>query len=276
MILGAAAAATADRAEERRQLARTALWPLGVAGATLATAAAALALLAPGVSKRSSTTSAPPFRLSRGSLSGSARGCGTGGSWRSRWGWSAVAGPLVLLWGRAASIWPFSAALRPGEQARLCELLAVLVDARTPLPQALRAAGWTSPDKRLGRDVALTADSVEAGAEASAAAARRRFLPVPLRAALRRADDPDAFAAALRNAAAALRARVESRLGPAGLLAAVVQPALFLGLGGDRAADRHGAVRAAPRPVERPVMRNSLNAAAHVVPLLVSGGVGGV
>ncbi|WP_171185506.1 type II secretion system F family protein, partial [Alienimonas chondri] len=229
-VLSSAAAVAADRAEERRRLSRAILWPLGVAGATLLVAGASLALLAPEFRSFVDDFGSETPWFTEVVL--------TLGEWLGAlWflalplGILAIVLPMVLFGRSVGSIWPFSSALRPGEQARLCEQLAVLIDARVPLPEALRAVGWACPDARVGLDVARTADSIEHGADASSAAARRRYLPVQLRAALRRANDPDSFAEALRFAAATLRARLDARLGPAGMLAAAFQPLLMVGLG---------------------------------------------
>ena len=200
-----------------------------MAGATALVAAVALAFVAPDFRATFDDFGVPLPWLSEIAL--------TLGTWLRDWWFvalpvalAAFTGGMWFLRRRAGDLWPFSAALRPGEQARVCELLAALIDARVPLPEALRAAGWASSDPRLGLDVALTADGVAAGARASAAAARRRHLPVHLRTALRREDDPDALAEALRGAAATLRARVDARLGPTGTVSAALQPVLLLGV----------------------------------------------
>ncbi|QDT15935.1 type II secretion system F family protein [Alienimonas californiensis] len=230
VVLHAAAVATAERAEDRRRLTAAVGWPLALSGTTLLVAAAALALLAPGFESTFGDFGTPLPWLTKTALAA--------GLWL-RAGWF-VALPLAvvaLAAGRWAlprflpNLWPFSTFLRPGEQARACALLATLVDVRTPLPEALRTVGWTIPDPRLGHDVSLTADAVAEGAAASAAAFRRRYLPVEFRTALRRADDPQALAEALRSAAATLRARLDGRLGSAGLIAAALQSVLLVGVG---------------------------------------------
>ncbi|MFH5803604.1 type II secretion system F family protein [Alienimonas sp. DA493] len=229
-VLHVAAAATAERAEDRRRLSAAVAWPLTLSGATLLVAAAALALLAPGFEATFRDFGAPLPWLTQAALS-------VGGWLRAGWFVALPLAVAALAAGRwalpryAPTLWPFSAFLRPGEQARACELLAALVEVRTPLPDALRAVGWTCPDPRVGQDMALTADSVAAGAEAAAAASRRRYLPVEFRTAVRREDDPEALAEALRTAAASLRARLAGRLGPAGLIAAALQTLLLAAVG---------------------------------------------
>ena len=228
-VLTAAASAAADRADERRGLGRALFWPLTIAAATALVGLAALALLAPPFRELYQDFGTPIPWGTEAAL--------TLGEWL-RAGWflalpfaaALLIGPLILLGGWGTTRWPLVVALRPGEQARACELLAVLIDARVPLPEALRAVGWTSPDARLGVDLAAVATAVRRGVPAAAATFGRKWVPAPLRAALRWADDPDALAEGLRSAAAVLRARVRGRLGPAGLLTVVLQPILMLGV----------------------------------------------
>ncbi|MEM9702601.1 MAG: type II secretion system F family protein, partial [Planctomycetota bacterium] len=229
--LSAAAAATAEREEDRRQLAQAVLWPAGVGFVTIAVCAAALAWLGPMFQAIFDDFGTPVPWITEATLA-------VASFLRAGWfvilplGVAGLAAAFGLLGPGIAGLWPFSMFLRTGEQARLCELLAGLIDAHVPLPAALRTVGWASGDLRVAHDVADVADALEEGAPASSAIARRRYLPVQIRTAFRRADDPAAFAEALRGAAASLKARLGGRLGPAGLLAAAFQPLLMIVIGG--------------------------------------------
>ena len=225
-VLTAAAAAAADRAGERRELARGVFWPLALAAATVFTAAAALAWLAPQFRQIYEEFGTPLGWPTRAAL-------GLGEVLADGW-FLAVPVGLGLV---ALPIWigksggrrgPLAAALRPGEQARVCELLAVLVEARTPLPDALQAVAWTTPDDRLGADLADAAEAARLGTPPAAVGYGLKRVPAGLRAALRWGEDPAALAEGLRAAAETLRARGRGRLGPAGLLATAVQPILML------------------------------------------------
>ena len=226
-VLTAAARAAADRNEERRRLARALLWPLALFGATALVAGGALALLAPIFRELFDDFGTPLPGITKVVLSL--------GEWlRAGWfvaaplGVAAIAVPLAVLNRAASTRWPLVGVLRPGEQARACELLAELIDVRVPLPEALRAVGWTTPDARLGADLAEVAEATTRGTPAAAATFGHKWLPPPMRAALRWADDPGALSEGLRGAAETLRARVDRRIGPHGVLAVVVPLVLVL------------------------------------------------
>ena len=225
--LTAAASAEAGRTEDRRRLRWAFGWPLVLAALTAVGAAAAVTFI--------STLAGPVYEEFGVSVPALTQALLTIGGAIAAW-WPALLGLAAAILAGAAYLLmgprpggPFAAPLlRPGEQARWCELLAVLIDARTPLPDALRASAEGVADPRLRRHLALLGDTAEDGVPPADAARMNPRLPPALRAALRWADRPEAFADALRGAAAVLRAAGRDRLAPAGLLGVALQPALVL------------------------------------------------
>lgn len=117
-------------------------------------------------------------------------------------------------------------ALRWAALARFCRLLAMLIDAELPLPQALELAGRGCQDATLGLASRRAAESVESGAALSDALVARRAFSESLGPMLRwgeRGPAP-ALADALRTAGEMFDGRLEAQLG---LLRAVVPPLSF-------------------------------------------------
>lgn len=117
-------------------------------------------------------------------------------------------------------------ALRWAALARFCRLLALLVDAQLPLPQALGLAGGGCQDATLGSASRKAVASIEAGAALSAALLARRAFPESLGPMLRWGErgPESALADALRTAGEMFEARLEAQLG---LVRAVLPPLTF-------------------------------------------------
>lgn len=117
-------------------------------------------------------------------------------------------------------------ALRWAALARFCRLLAMLVDAELPLPQALELTGRGCQDVTLDQASRKAAASVASGAALSDALVARRPFPESLGPMLRwgeRGPAP-ALADALRTTGEMFDGRLEAQLG---LLRAVVPPLSF-------------------------------------------------
>lgn len=110
--------------------------------------------------------------------------------------------------------------------ARFCRLLAILVDADLPLPQAVELAGRGCQDATLDSASRRAVAGIQSGASLSDALLARRAFPESLRPMLRwgeRGPAP-ALADALRTAGEMFEGRLEAQIG---LLRAVVPPLSF-------------------------------------------------
>ena len=228
-VLGAAAGGAADRAEDLRRARWVIVWPFALAGLTALVALAGLGLIAPGVGTVFEEFGTPVPPVTRGVV---AIGETVAAGWFALVPLAAIglAALTYFLLRPGAGGRAFAPVLRTGEQARAAELLAVAVENRLPLPAGLFAASAATADRRVAADLAELAGLVRTGVPASDAAGGLAGVPSAVRAALRWEGDPAALAEGLRGAAAALRAKSDLRLSPAGLLAAVIQPTLVLGL----------------------------------------------
>jgi general secretion pathway protein F len=115
--------------------------------------------------------------------------------------------------------------------ARFSRLLALLIDAELPLPQALELAGQGCQDASLGYSASKAAASVRAGAALSDALLARRKFPQSFSPMIRWGErvssqaSTSALSDALRTAAEMFERRLEGQLR---LLRAVVPPLSFL------------------------------------------------
>ncbi|MHB1562394.1 MAG: type II secretion system F family protein [Isosphaeraceae bacterium] len=108
--------------------------------------------------------------------------------------------------------------------AEFCHLLAILIDHRLPMPEALRLAGAGVQHNRLASVAQGMAEDVESGQDLGAAAARRRELPRGLGRLLRWGEDHDALPQVLHMAGELFAAQASAR---ASLVATVVTVACF-------------------------------------------------
>ncbi len=151
---------------------------------------------------------------------------------RSPAGWIAL-GIAALLAATAIAAWIivrrragraglplFDLLLRAGDWGRFCGLLALLVDARIALPQALRLTGVAAATGRVRRAGLGLAEDVEEGLTLWEAA-RSRPVPPPIRQAFRWADRPELLSEALGGLAELYSRR--TRLS-AGIVALFVEP----------------------------------------------------
>lgn len=226
-VLGVAAAGTAGRAADLRRAKWVVLWPAALTALTAVAGLAALGLVVPGIRVLYEDYGVPIAVPTRAVL---AVGETVAAGW---WVLVPVAGLLAVAVGYfllrpASGRTAFAALLRNAEQARACDLLAVAVDRRLPLPAALHAAAAVTGDRRLSFDLTELAGRVREGVPASDAAGVLDLIPPAFRTALRWEGDPESLADALRSAAAVLRAKADVRLSPSGLLASILQPVLVL------------------------------------------------
>ena len=228
-VLAVAARAAAGRAADLRRAKWVVLWPVALAALTTGVGLAALALVVPGVADLYAGFGTPVPALTRGVVE--AGRLAAAGWWAAvplAAGLAGVVGYFALR--PAAGRTAFASLVRPGEQARACDLLAAAVDRRLPLEAAARAAAATTGDRKLSGDLFELAGRVRQGVPAADAAAVLDAIPPAFRTALRWEGTPDALADALANAAAVLRAKADARLSPGGLLASALQPMLVLGV----------------------------------------------
>lgn len=111
--------------------------------------------------------------------------------------------------------------------SEFCSLLAILIDCRVPLPEALRLTAPALRDPNLSEGTRLLAAGVERGNEVQDEVYRLPHFPRALAAMFRWAEHPAALAQGLRAAGElfAVQARVQS-----GVVGVFLQPFLFIGL----------------------------------------------
>lgn len=111
--------------------------------------------------------------------------------------------------------------------SEFCSLLAILIDCRIPLPEALRLTAPALRDPNLSEGTRLLAASVEQGSRVQDEVYRLPHFPRTLAAMFRWAEHPAALAQGLRAAGElfAVQARVQS-----GVVGVFLQPFLFIGL----------------------------------------------
>lgn len=142
------------------------------------------------------------------------------------WGFLWLAMNVVELRAVMMAVPMVGPALRWAALARYCRLLAMLVDAQLPLPQALELAGRGCQDATLGNASLKAVASIEAGAALSDALLARRAFPESLGPMLRWGERGSASALAdgLRTAGEMFEGRLEAQLD---LVRAVVPPLSF-------------------------------------------------
>lgn len=148
-------------------------------------------------------------------------------------GWFLAALPVALLigallwwWatGRAVSAQPSNTArwfrwlpglgamLRDSAAATFCEVLALLVEHRVPLPRALSLAGCTSGDREMQRAAEALAGEIEQGRRTATDDARLRRIPALVRWILLTGAAGGRNATAIRSAAEGYRRRALQRV----------------------------------------------------------------
>ena len=118
--------------------------------------------------------------------------------------------------------------LRNVSLSQFTYLLAILVENRVPLPQALTLAGDGISDAQIRAACWHMAADVEAGEPLHESAQRLPGLPATLVEALAWQKHPDAFPDALRAVADMFEARVRSQTS---FLAVIWEPAMIIGMG---------------------------------------------
>jgi general secretion pathway protein F len=112
--------------------------------------------------------------------------------------------------------------------AEFCHLLALLLESRLALPEALRVAGEGVQDADLERECLRMADEVEGGATLARAMMSRRELPAGLARLLHWAGDHNASADILHMAGEMFEARARAQATFAGTVMAVLSVVLVL------------------------------------------------
>ncbi|MFO0891443.1 MAG: type II secretion system F family protein [Isosphaeraceae bacterium] len=112
--------------------------------------------------------------------------------------------------------------------AEFCHLLALLLESRLPLPQALRLAGEGVQDADLDRACLRMAEDVEGGSTLATAMLARPELPMGLPRMLRWAGSKDASAEILHMTGEMFEARAKSQAIFAGTVMAVIAVVLVL------------------------------------------------
>ena len=135
-----------------------------------------------------------------------------------RAGWNWLLNQIPLL----GKLWHWSGV------AEGLRMLAILIEQRMPLPEALRLAGQSALDASVGRALGRLAQCVDSGAKFSASWQEDSQLPRSIAPLLRAGEHSGMLASGLRDAAAMLEQRIVAQCD---LVATVLPPLVFLAIG---------------------------------------------